>query len=124
MHSSGGLGLADAGMEIWAGMALLGLLGFVLGFALNHKSICTIIATRELVLEKRPARFIALVECAVWATILYAIRGISPAMPQGWSERGHDDAHITHRMRGCVLSGHSKAGCWSLASLSCFVLPT
>jgi hypothetical protein len=55
MRSSGGLGLADAGMEIWAGMALLALLGFVLGFALNRGSICTVIATRELVSEKKPA---------------------------------------------------------------------
>ena len=91
MHGSGGLGLglADAGMEIWAGMALLGLLGFILGFALNHGSICTVIATRELVSEKRPARFIALVECAVWAAILYAILGISPTMPHGWSPLGY-----------------------------------
>ena len=49
-------------MEIWAGMALLAVLGFVLGFAINYGSICTVIATTELVSEKRPARFIALVE--------------------------------------------------------------
>jgi hypothetical protein len=79
MHGSGGLGLAEAGLENWAGMALLGLLGFVLGFALNHGSICTVIATRELVSEKRPARFIALVECAVWAALVYAILERSPA---------------------------------------------
>jgi hypothetical protein len=89
MHSSGGLSFADAGMEIWAGMALLGLLGFVLGFALNHGSICTVIATRELVSEKRPARFIALVECAVWATLVYAMLGTSPTMQQGWSPLGY-----------------------------------
>jgi hypothetical protein len=89
MRSSGRLGLADAGMEIWAGMALLGLLGFVLGFALNHGSICTVIATRELVSEKRPARSIALVECAVWATLVYAILETSPTMRQGWSPLGY-----------------------------------
>ena len=89
MHSSGGLGLADAGMEVWAGMALLALLGFVLGFALNHGSICTVIATRELVSEKRPARFIALVECAVWAALVYAILGASPTLQQGWSPLGY-----------------------------------
>ena len=54
-------------------MALLGVLGFVLGFALNHGSICTVIATTELVSEKRPAQFIALVECAVWAALVYAL---------------------------------------------------
>jgi uncharacterized protein len=84
-----GLGLADAGIEIWAGLALLALLGFVLGFALNHGSICTVIATRELASEKRPARFIALVECAVWAALVYAILETSPTMQQGWSPLGY-----------------------------------
>jgi len=89
MQNFGGLGLADAGMKIWAGMALLALLGFVLGFALNHGSICTVIATRELVLEKRSARFIALIECAIWAALVYAILGKSPTMQQGWSPLGY-----------------------------------
>ena len=70
-------------------MALLGVLGFVLGFALNHGSICTVIATRELISEKRPARFIALVECAVWAALVYAILETSPTMQQGWSPLGY-----------------------------------
>jgi uncharacterized protein len=72
-------------MAIWGNMALLAVLGFVLGFALNHGSICTVIATTELVSEKRPARFIALVECAVWAAFVYAILETSPKMQQGWS---------------------------------------
>ena len=76
-------------METWTGVALLGALGFVLGFALNHGSICTVIATRELVSEKRPARFIALVECAVWAALVYAILETSPMMQQGWSPLGY-----------------------------------
>ena len=84
-----GSGLADASKETWAGMALLGVLGFVLGFALNQGSICTVIATRELVSEKRPARFIALVECAVWAALVYAILKTSPMMQQGWSPPGY-----------------------------------
>jgi hypothetical protein len=70
-------------------MALLGLLGFVLGFALNYGSICTVIATRELVSEKRPARFIALLECAVWAALVYAILEASPTMRRGWSPLGY-----------------------------------
>ena len=84
-----GSGLAAASKETWAGMALLGVLGFVLGFALNQGSICTVIATRELVSEKRPARFIALVECAVWAALVYAILETSPMMQQGWSPLGY-----------------------------------
>lgn len=84
-----GSGPAAASMEIWAGMALLGVLGFVLGFALNHGSICTVIAARELVSEKRPARFIALIECAVWAALVYVILETSPIMQKGWSPLGY-----------------------------------
>ncbi|WP_244428330.1 YeeE/YedE family protein [Sinorhizobium fredii] len=73
-----------AGTEIWAGTALLGVIAFVLGFALNHASICTVIATKELISEKKPARFIALVECAVWAALAYAMLGIAPMMQEGW----------------------------------------
>jgi hypothetical protein len=85
-----GLGAAHAaGVEISAGMALLAALGFVLGFALNHGSICTVIATTELVSENRPARFIALAECAVWAALVYAILETSPTMRQSWSPLGY-----------------------------------
>jgi uncharacterized membrane protein YedE/YeeE len=72
-------------MEIWSGMVLLAVLAFVLGFALNHGSICTVIATTELIAERRSARSIALVECAVWAALVYAIIEQSPTMQQGWS---------------------------------------
>ena len=41
-----------ASIEVWAGIAFLGALAFVLGFALNYGSICTVIATRELVSEE------------------------------------------------------------------------
>ena len=80
---------AATSIEIWMGMALIGVLGFVLGFAMNHGSICTVIATTELVSEKRPARFIALVECAVWAALVYAILETSPMMQEGWSPLGY-----------------------------------
>ena len=84
-----GLGPAEAGIEIWSGMALLAVLAFVLGFALNHGPICTVIATTELVSERRSARSIALVECAVWAALVYAILETSPTMQQGWSPLGY-----------------------------------
>lgn len=64
-------------------------MGFVLGFALNHGTICTVIATSELVSEKRPARFIALLECALWAALAYAIVDVAPTMRQGWSPLAH-----------------------------------
>ena len=83
-----GLGIGNAGMAIW-GVWLYAVLGFVLGFALNHGSICTVIATTELVAERRSARSIALVECAVWAALVYAILETSPTMQQGWSPLGY-----------------------------------
>ena len=84
-----GFNLADARMVVWASMALLAMLAFVLGFALNHGSICTVIATTELVSERRSARSIALVECAVWAALVYAILETSPTIQQGWSPLGY-----------------------------------
>ena len=80
-----GPGLARTGIETGSGLALLGLLGFALGFALNHGSICTVIATTELVSEKRPARFLALFEAAAWGALVYAILATAPTMQQGWS---------------------------------------
>ena len=76
-------------IETWSGIALLGVLGFVLGFALNHGSICTVIATTELVSEKRPARFLALFEAAVWGALVYAILVMAPTIQQGWSTLGY-----------------------------------
>lgn len=81
--------LAAAGIGSWEGLAFLAVLGFALGFALNHGSICTVIAMRELVLEKRPARFIGLFECAAWAALIYAAIETQPTMGSGWSPLGH-----------------------------------
>ena len=78
-----------ASMETWAGIALLGVLGFALGFALNNGSICTVVATTELVSEKRPARSIALFEAALWGALVYALLETSPTMQQGWSPPGY-----------------------------------
>ncbi|MBP1886348.1 YeeE/YedE thiosulfate transporter family protein [Sinorhizobium mexicanum] len=70
-------------------MALIAALGFVLGFAMNRGSICTVTATRELVSERRPARFIALIECAAWAALVYAIVETAPKTQEGWSPLGY-----------------------------------
>lgn len=80
-----GMGPVAVSVDIWAGLALVAVLGFVLGFAMNRGSICTVIATRELVSEKRPARFIALIECAAWAGLVYAILETAPMMQERWS---------------------------------------
>ncbi|WP_340115588.1 YeeE/YedE thiosulfate transporter family protein [Pelagibius sp. 7325] len=83
------LNLPDPNMPLWPGLALLGALGFGLGFALNLGSICTVLATSELVLEKRPARLLALVECALWAGIAYALLDSPPTMANGWTPLGY-----------------------------------
>ncbi|NVD42923.1 YeeE/YedE family protein [Ensifer sp. HO-A22] len=70
-------------------MALIAALGFILGFAMNRGSICTVIATKELVSDKRPARFIALVECAAWAALGYVILDSPPMIQEGWSTLGY-----------------------------------
>ncbi|WP_331371335.1 YeeE/YedE thiosulfate transporter family protein [Sinorhizobium chiapasense] len=77
-----------ARLEIWASVALIAALGFVLGFAMNRGSICTVIATKELISEKRPARFIALIESAAWAALVYAILETAPMMHGRWSSLG------------------------------------
>ncbi|MBX4865440.1 YeeE/YedE family protein [Rhizobium bangladeshense] len=64
---------------------MIGGLSFVLGFAMNHGSICTVIATTELIEQKRPARFVALVECALWAAIGYTVLGALPTIQDVWA---------------------------------------
>ncbi|KRW97492.1 YeeE/YedE thiosulfate transporter family protein [Paracoccus sp. MKU1] len=68
----------------WLGALLIAALAFILGFALNRGSICTVIATADWVLRKRPARSIALLESALWAGVVYAILDVAPFMPAGW----------------------------------------
>lgn len=73
----------------WLGIVLIALLSFALGFSLNRGSICTVIATADLVARKRPARSIALLEAAVWAGLVYAVLSMSPFMPEGWLPLGY-----------------------------------
>lgn len=73
----------------WLGTGLIGILGFALGFALNRGSICTVIATADLVARRRPARSVALLESALWAALVYALLNISPFMPEGWLPVGY-----------------------------------
>lgn len=66
-------------------LPLLMALAFVLGFALHKGSICAVVATRELLFERRPDRFIGFLECALWATIaLIALHAYPMEMPT-WS---------------------------------------
>lgn len=73
----------------WLGTGLIAILSFALRFALNRGSICTVIATADLVARKRPARSIALLESALWASLVYALLNISPFMSEGWRPAGY-----------------------------------
>lgn len=73
----------------WLGIGLIAILSFALGFALNRGSICTVIATADLVARRRPARSIALLESALWAGLVYALLDTSPFMPEGWLPLGY-----------------------------------
>lgn len=91
-------GTEPAGFETWAGFSVIGTLSFVLGFAMNYGSICTFIATTELVSERRPARFLALAECAVWAAVGYIVLDALPTMHAGWSP-------LLHMVSAAILFG-------------------
>ncbi|MBZ9793784.1 YeeE/YedE family protein [Rhizobium sp. 3T7] len=84
--------------EMLANFGFIGALSFILGFAMNHGSICTFIATTELVLKRRPARFLALAECAIWAAIAYVVLEKLPTMHDGW-------APLAHMIGAAVLFG-------------------
>ncbi|WP_244480324.1 YeeE/YedE thiosulfate transporter family protein [Rhizobium sp. Root1220] len=56
---------------------------------MNFGSICTFIATTELVSKRRPARFLALAECAVWAAIAYLVLDKLPTLHDGWGHWAH-----------------------------------
>lgn len=91
-------GAGAKAFETWAGFSVIGTLSFVLGFAMNYGSICTFIATTELVSERRPARFLALAECAVWAAVGYIVLDTLPAMQSGWSP-------LLHMVGAAILFG-------------------
>lgn len=78
------LTISGASASSLEGVLLLAVLSFILGFALNRGSICTVIATDDLVSRGRPARSLALLEAALWAGLVYALLPSSPHMPQGW----------------------------------------
>ncbi|WP_350223845.1 YeeE/YedE thiosulfate transporter family protein [Rhizobium sp. CNPSo 3490] len=83
---------------MWVNFGFIGALSFILGFAMNHGSICTFVATTELVLKRRPARFLALAECALWAAIAYVILERQPTMHDGW-------APLAHMIMAAILLG-------------------
>lgn len=83
------LTFAGASGADWIGMGMIAILSFTLGFALNRGSICTVIATADLVARRRPARSIALLESTLWAGLVYALLNISPFMPEGWLPLGY-----------------------------------
>lgn len=77
---------ADIGpqsIELWKAYVACAALGFVLGFVMNRGSICTVTAAAALVIWKKPARLVALFECAAWAALTYSLLDV-PAVTEGW----------------------------------------
>lgn len=63
---------------------LIALLAFFLGAALNRGSTCAVLATEQLLLKRRPARFLALFECALWAVLCLAALGCEYVLRPEW----------------------------------------
>ena len=99
------LSFAGASGADWLGTGLIAILSFALGFALNRGSICTVIATADLVARKRPARSIALLESALWASLVYALLNISPFMSEGWRPVGYLAAGTVLFALGSYVNG-------------------
>ncbi len=63
---------------------LIVCLSFVLRAALNRGSTCAVLATEELVLRRRPSRFIALFEAALWGVLCLAAMRVEMLFRPGW----------------------------------------
>ncbi|NVD42878.1 YeeE/YedE family protein [Ensifer sp. HO-A22] len=55
---------------------------------MNRSSICTVTAANDLVIARKPARLIALFECAVWAALVYTLLEKAPTIREGWLDVG------------------------------------
>jgi hypothetical protein len=81
------LGGAEISETVILSVLLLSL-AFLLGFALNRGSTCAVIAMTELVQERRPARFVAFLECTLWGALTYAAWHLMPGSETRWSGFG------------------------------------
>lgn len=65
-------------------MLLIVGLSFLLGAALNRGSTCAVLATEELVLNRRPARFFSFFEAALWGVLCLAVMGADVILRPDW----------------------------------------
>jgi uncharacterized membrane protein YedE/YeeE len=65
-------------------LALVLLLSFLLGMALNRGSTCAVLATEELLLKRRPARFLSFFEAALWGVLCLAVMGVETVLRPDW----------------------------------------
>lgn len=59
-------------------------LSFLLGAALNRGSTCAVLATEELLLKRRPARFLSFFEAALWGVLCVALIGTETVLRPDW----------------------------------------
>ncbi len=68
------------------GLPLLVALAFLLGFVLHRGSICAVVASRDLVLQRQPGRLLGFAEAALIATmVLTAVSAFPRPMPD-WAD--------------------------------------
>ncbi len=77
--------IGPGNVELWKVYVTCGAMGFVLGFVMNRGSICTVTAAAALVIWRKPARLVALFECAAWAALAYSLLDV-PAVTEGWRD--------------------------------------
>lgn len=70
-------------------IAIASALAFCVGFALQRGSLCAVLAVRDVIEEKRWARFNAFLECAAWALLGLIVAdalGVKPIDAWVWQE--------------------------------------
>jgi uncharacterized membrane protein YedE/YeeE len=65
-------------------LLLIASLSFLLGAALNRGSTCAVLATEELMLKRRPARFISFFEAALWGMLCLVFIGAEVILRPDW----------------------------------------
>ena len=89
---------------------LIAVLSFVLGMALNRGSTCAVLATEEMILHRRPERFLAFFEAAMWAAICLTLIGAFPLMRLAWGGWGEIVLGAAMFGIGAVVNGACPFG--------------